>query len=303
MRIINAHVHMIDLAGMARKYPNLSLPVGISIYEDLAPSLALLEDKTLLAQMDQAGIETSILYAVDAPLVYASNEYVGNIVKMHPDRLIGFASVDPLAPDAPQQFQQAVEQYDMKGLKLHPPLQSFSPDDPRVFGLYEKALQLNLPVVFHVGSTPFGPACRLAHANPLLLDEVACTFPDLRIMLTHLGTLWHNEAFMVVEKNPNCFIDTSAYLYEIPQILDRNLLSRLGPDKVIFGTDYPTPFSAKLHEMKDYVQCIQSLDLDPSQKEAIFSGNIQKLLKGPEQPAQRVTVEDMANLAREKFNL
>jgi predicted TIM-barrel fold metal-dependent hydrolase len=234
----------------------------------------------MIRQMDEAGIAQSIVYAVDAPIVYASNEYVHRLCEKYCDRLIGFASVNPKRPGAVEEFQRAIEDLSLKGLKLHPPLQRFFPNDESVFPLYEKAAELNVPVVFHVGTTPFGSLCRLAHADPILIDEVAVAFPSLRIMLTHLGTLWHHEAFMVVEKNPNVYIDTAAYLYEIREILTRDTVERIGRNKVIFGTDYPMPYVGRVHRMKDFVDALRQLDLPGEMLDGIFSGNVQAFLNG-----------------------
>jgi predicted TIM-barrel fold metal-dependent hydrolase len=277
---------------MAGQHPDLALPAGIPVLRDLEASLPMLLPETAIAQMDEAGIEKSILYAVLAPIVYASNEYVHDLCTRFPDRFIGFASVNPKDPKAPAVLEAAVRDMGMKGLKLHPPLQDFFPDDEAVFPVYEKAAELNIPVVFHVGTTPFGPLCRLSQANPLLLDEVAVRFPQLRIMLTHLSTLWHNEAFMVVEKNPNVFIDTAAYLYEIPQILTLDLLTRIGPEKVIFGTDYPMPYAGRIHRMKDFVDCIAGLGLPEDMLEGIFHRNLERLLHGRSDVPQVITARD-----------
>ncbi len=299
MKIINAHVHMIELAAMAQRNPDLALPAGIAVLKDLEATLPMLLPQTLIAQMDEAGIEKSILYAVEAPLVYASNEYVCSLCSQFPDRLMGFASVNPLSPDAPAVLEKAVREMGLTGLKLHPPLQGFFPDDEAVFPVYQKAAELNIPVVFHVGTTPFGSLCRLAHANPLLIDEVAVRFPTLRIMLTHLGTLWHNEAFMVVEKNPNVFIDTAAYITEIAEVLTPDIVRRIGPEKIIFGTDYPMPYGDSPHRMKDFVDCIKALDLPEETIAGIFSGNLERMLHGDTSQGQTITAgEIMAKVAR-----
>jgi len=134
--------------------------------------------------------------------------------------------------------------------------------------------------VFHVGITPFGSQCRLSYANPILVDDVAVNFPNLRIMLTHLGTLWSNEAFMVVEKNKNVYIDTAAYLYEIEELLTKNLIKRIGSHKIIFGTDYPTPYEGQVHDISSFVYCLRRLGLTPDILENIFYNNFQKLLTG-----------------------
>lgn len=295
MQITNAHVHMVDLEGMVRKYGGGTLPAGISVLSDIEAVLPLLRPAALLAQMDAAGIARSVLYAVEAPIVYASNGYVHELCSQYPDRLIGFASVNPIQEGAAAVLEAAVKELGLRGLKLHPPLQGFAPNDPAVAPVYRKAVELDIPVVFHVGTTPFGSLCRLAHANPLLVDDVAVEFPDLRIMLTHLGTLWHNEAFMVVEKNPNVFIDTAAYLYEIPQILTADLLMRIGPNKVIFGTDYPMPCAGRLHQMREFVHCVGSLGLSSAALVGIFQDNFETFLCGAEGTGDGVSFTDLAS--------
>ena len=282
MDIINAHVHMIELEGMIKKYPNLEMPYGISVFNDISNILPMLHPEILLKQMNEAGISKSIIYAVEAPYIYASNEYVSLLCNKFPDRFIGFSSVNPKNPNAPAQLENAIKNLNLKGLKLHPPLQDFFPNDESIFPLYERANELDIPVVFHVGSTPFGSACKLSQANPLLIDDVAVNFPNLRILLTHLGTLWSNEAFMVVEKNPNVFIDTAAYLTEIPKILTKDIISRIGEDKIIFGTDYPMPYGKKSHNIKDFVDCIRNLDISKSIIEKILIKNINNFLYAKE---------------------
>ena len=298
--IINAHAHLIDLEGMLRKFGNVTIPSGIAVLEDLDATLGMLRPEVLISQMDEAGISQSVLYAVEAPIVYSGNEYVGELCNRFPDRLLGFASVDPKAKDAPAILEHAVRNLGLKGLKLHPPLQHFYPNDEAVFPVYEKAVELNIPIVFHVGTTPFGAMCRLSTANPILIDDVAAQFPSLRIMLTHLGTLWHCEAFMVVEKNPNVFIDTAAYAYEIPQILTPELISRIGPGKVVFGTDFPMPYGNQPHRMKDFVDAIVGLNLSDAVKRSFFRDNFLRLLHGErETDHTSVRIGDLIDRTRE----
>ena len=166
MKIINAHVHAIDIEGMMARFPNASLQTGISSLSHLMQTLPLLDPKVILEQMDAAGIEQSVLYAVDAPLVYASNEYVAGLCRQHPDRFIGFASVDPNKDTALDTLKKAVDDYQMKGIKFHPPLQNFFPNDESIFPIYQAVQESSIPIVFHVGSTPFGSLCRLSQANP-----------------------------------------------------------------------------------------------------------------------------------------
>jgi predicted TIM-barrel fold metal-dependent hydrolase len=105
---------------------------------------------------------------------------------------------------------------------------------------------------------------------------------------------------MVVEKHPNVFIDTAAYLYEIPEILTMNLIRRLGEDKVIFGTDYPSPFGDEPHRMKDFVDCIASLALPDRVKNGIFHDNVQILLNGRKDPPKGLDPKRLLALLAEK---
>lgn len=295
MEIINAHVHAIDLKGMMAHYPGLSLPSNIASLSHIEQTLPLTNPAILLKQMDDAGINQAVLFAVEAPIIYASNEYVANLCKEYPDRFMGFASVDPKRNDAINVLKKAIEKFELKGLKFHPPLQNFFPNGERYFHIYQAAKDLGIPVVFHVGSTPFGRLCKLSQADPLLIDDVAVAFPELRIMLTHLGTLWQNEAFMVVGKNPNVFIDTASYLYELEGLLTENLLARIGEDKVIFGTDYPMPSPPHgIHNMKAFVEKIRQLPLSNTVKEKIFAQNFNRMLSShKEQSPAPILIEDV----------
>jgi hypothetical protein len=280
MRIINCHTHLIDinevLAEDKRHY--LEYIRNIPTFSDVEKVSEMVSVNSLILQMDEAEIEKSVLFAVDAPLLTASNEFVHNICQKYPERFVGFASVNPNKPDALQKLGSAIQDLGMKGLKFHPPLQDFFPNDPKLRPFYTLAIELGIPVVFHVGSTPFGNLVKLKQADPLLIDEVANEFPDLRILLTHLGTLWHNESFMITEKHPNVYIDTAAYPYEIETLLTEKTIMRVGPRKFLFGTDFPMPYEGGLHRMIDFTTCIRQLKISEELKEMIFYRNFEQLM-------------------------
>ena len=279
MKIINAHLHLIELdKAIQEKDKYFALLQNIPSFKNLEETINLISAEVILKQMDEAGISKSVLFACYAPIIYASNEFVAEVCKKYPDRFIGFASVDPKAKQAPQILEKAIKKLGLMGLKLHPPLQDFYPNDKLLWPIYKKAVQLKIPVVFHVGSTPFGALVKLDQARPILVDEVANAFPELKIVLAHMGTLWENEAFMVTEKNPNVFIDTAAYPHEIKELLTEQLIKRVGEDKFIFGTDFPMPYEGKIHRMKDHVDCINGLGLPLEIKEKIFYRNFEKLI-------------------------
>jgi len=282
MRIINAHTHLIDASAVFAKdqLHNLDYLKGIPAFSNLDNVVAMLSLDNLLSQMDDAAIEKSVLFAMDGPLLTASNQFVADVCSKMPDRFLGFASVDPKKKDACETLTHAIGKLKLKGLKLHPPLQNFYPNDKNVWPVYALASDLGIPVVFHVGTTPFGSLVKLKQADPILIDDVANDFPNLKIILTHLGTLWHNESFMIVEKHPNVFIDTAAYPYEIAEILNEKLIMRVGEEKFIFGTDFPMPYERKMHRIKDFVDVFEKIDLSSELKERILFSNFEAIMNG-----------------------
>lgn len=282
MKIINTHSHLIEIEKLMQEKEKilgfLQRISSFSSFNDSESIIWYLSLENIIAQMDEAGISKTVLFACYAPIIYASNEFVSGVCKSYPEKFIGFASIVPGDNGAPGVLENAIKNLGLAGLKLHPPLQDFYPNDKKMWPIYEMANQLSIPVVFHVGSTPFGSLVKISQANPILIDEVAVAFPQLKIILTHLGTLWHNETFMVTEKNPNVYVDTSAYPYEIKNLLTDDLIKRVGEDKFIFGTDFPMPYEGKLHKMKDYVDCINGLNLSLEIKEKIFYKNFEKAM-------------------------
>lgn len=280
MRIINSHAHIIETekAFIGNNPGLLNYLKGISAFKNADKVKQMVSVENLITQMNESGIEKSVIFAMYSPVLFASNEFVARMCQNNADRLIGFASADIHDENSPGILEKAIGELGLKGLKLHPPLQNFFPNDRKVWPLYRKASELGIPVVFHVGTTPFGSLVKLSQAWPVLIDEVANDFPSLKIVLTHLGTLWHHESFMVVEKHPNLYIDTAAYPYEIKEILTENLIKRVGAHKFIFGTDFPMPYEGKLHRLKDFTDTIYQLDIAEELKERILSVNFIEMM-------------------------
>lgn len=155
--------------------------------------------------------EGAIVLAFNCPAtgVVVPNEYVAAYVGKHPGFLFGFASVNPHDPDAPAQLEHAVKELGLVGLKLAPIYQNFYPDDARYFPLYAKAAELNIPILWHQG-TSFVSQGFLDASRPAMLDPIARAFPELNMIVGHLGHPWHGECVALIRKNPNVYADLSA---------------------------------------------------------------------------------------------
>jgi uncharacterized protein len=178
--------------------------------------------------------------------VLVPNEYVAEYVGRHPEKLIGFCSVDPSDTDALQQLDDAVQRLRLRGLKVGPIYQNVHPSDERFVALMARAEALGVPVLIHQGTT-FCANVSLELANPLLLQPIALRFPRLRLVIAHMGHPWIAETLVLIRKNRNFFTDISALYYRPWQFYNALVMAmEYGVlDRLLFGTDYPftTPAS------------------------------------------------------------
>ncbi len=192
----------------------------------------------------------AVVFTVDAEAATGhppiSNEEIATACAEHADVLIPFASIDPAkgAPGA-REARRLVDQFGIRGLKFHPSLQGFFPNDRVAFPLYEVLQELGLPVIFHTGQTGIGArvrgggGIRLKYTNPMHIDDDAVDFPDLRIVMAHPAFPWQDEALAVATHKPNVYIDLSGWS---PKYFPSQLIryaNTLLKDKVLFGSDYP----------------------------------------------------------------
>jgi len=174
------------------------------------------------------------------------NDHIAAAVRAHADVFIGFAGVDPwkgrLAVD---EARRARELLGLRGLKLHPGLQKFAPNDDRFYPLWAAAAELGLVCLFHTGmmgtgaGLPGGGGYKLKYVNPLLLDDVAADFPSLEIIMAHPGWPWQPEQLAMARHKANLYIDLSGWSPKyFPGELVQNINGLL-QDKCLFGSDWP----------------------------------------------------------------
>ncbi len=174
--------------------------------------------------------------ALDA---HVPNRFIAEYVARRPDRLIGFAGIDPTEPGYKQQVRELPDM-GLAGLTISPATQGYHPSDTRAMQLYEIAEGLGLPVLLHQG-THYTATSRMDYARPYLFDEVAREFPDLKLVVAHCGYPWIDETLTLIGKHPNAFADISNVIAR-PWHLYQTLLSahQLGvTEKLLFGSDFP----------------------------------------------------------------
>lgn len=241
MKIMDAHCHI----GFSAAYGELSA-------EDL------------IKQMDEAGIDMAVVF----PLTVAGkidNDYTAESVKKYPNRLIGFALVDPQwGEDAVKELIRCVTKLEMKGLKLHPDLSGYAIDnhvltDP----IFEVCEKYNLPIVAHAaGDNP--------RTMPHQFEEMAETFPNVKVMMAHMGA-WQSieQSRRVAKRNDNLFLDTAGN----PNVLSiKDAVEQIGANKIVMGTDTPTgDFLVSLKTIERAVPNIKK-------RELVIGGNLKEIL-------------------------
>lgn len=168
------------------------------------------------------------------------NELVARYVAQHPEKLIGFACIDPTEPDYLDQMHHAFETFGLRGLKLAPVYQNCHPMDDRLQPVYTYCEQNHLPIVFHQGAT-FPRRAPLKYALPIQLEEVALRHPDLRLVIAHMGHPWIDDTVVLIRKQPSVYADISALHYRPWQFYNA-LISAIeygAVNKLLFGSDYP----------------------------------------------------------------
>jgi predicted TIM-barrel fold metal-dependent hydrolase len=168
------------------------------------------------------------------------NDVIAEYVKKHPNKIIGFLSVDPNDPKCIEEMRRSVNELGLKGLKTGPLYQGYHPDSYKATLVFKEAERMGIPVMFHQATAP-GYENLLEVAQPLLLEKVAHQFPDLKIIYAHMGHPWWREVLMVVRRNKNTFADISANFYHYWDFYNSLELAREWGqlDKLLFGSDYP----------------------------------------------------------------
>lgn len=151
----------------------------------------------------------------------------------------------------------------VKGLKLYPGYEPFYPYDSRLKVVYDLAIEHGVPVMIHCGDT-YTPKGKLRFSHPLNVDDVAVDYPDLKLVICHLGNPWIRDCMEVTYKNANVYADVSGLVlgsfkehfeeYMAEQVRDMIVFAG-EPDYLLYGSDWP------ICEMGSYLKFMRSLGL------------------------------------------
>lgn len=167
------------------------------------------------------------------------NRYVADYVRRNAEKMVGFAGIDPTERDWMEELRIAQDELHLKGVTISPAMQDFHPCDTRAMRLYGECMRRGLPVLFE--HSPRSRAAKMEFAQPMLLDEVAQEFPELRMIVARLGHPWIEQTVALLAKHP-CTYANVAGLLRLPWLSYTGLLAAHDygvMDKLLFGSDFP----------------------------------------------------------------
>jgi 5-carboxyvanillate decarboxylase len=264
--------------------PRIWEPHGLEIEERL---LDLSEGR--LRDMDRAAIDMQVLslstpgceqFSPDEGMTLSrkTNEALSRAINEHPDRFIGLAALAPQSPEeAARELERAIKELGLKGAKINSHIRGSYLDDEKYWPIFEVAESLDVPIFLHpntpgpaaiklyedYGFALAGPAWGFSaeaslHAMRLIYSGVFDRYPDLKIILGHLGEglifwiyrvdfsfkkPWMDEEVRPIIKRPpseyirrNIFVNNSG-MYSVPAFM--SVFLELGADRMMFAADYP----------------------------------------------------------------
>jgi predicted TIM-barrel fold metal-dependent hydrolase len=253
------------------------------------------DGEKLLAAMDEAGIDFTVICAVDnatsdfftEELTLFTNQAVGAVAQKYPDRVMALAGVDPRRPGAADLLKQCFEEFGMKGLKYHADY-GYDPSGPESYKLLEFLEENSAILLSHTG--PLGPPSRARYADPMLLADIGVDFPNVTVIAAHMGYInWRPWASLATHQ-PNLYGDLAMWdtfalgSYDLFCRDLRDIIDFVGVEKILFGTD--DPIVKVIRPAKDWIQLIRDLPRNApagihfteEEVSAILGGNAKKIL-------------------------
>jgi predicted TIM-barrel fold metal-dependent hydrolase len=265
--IVDFHVHLADTASL--------LPAVLALARSFAPGNGFDEvldeagntdPQKYLAYMDRVGVDYTVVIPGPTTLDWVGKNCLGY------ERLLPFYTINPRFTFKPEKALEKAIGRGFRGLKLYPTYLHFYPNEPFLYPIYAKAQELEIPVLFHTGSSIF-PNSRIKFGNPLYFDDLMVDFPNLNVVMAHSGRgFWYEEAFFLSKLHRNLYMEISGLpvkkLLQLFPEMERNA------DKIVFGSDwYASPGAGQM--LKDF----RELPISEEVKDKILGMNAARLLK------------------------
>jgi predicted TIM-barrel fold metal-dependent hydrolase len=224
---------------------------------------------SLIALMDELGVATGVFTTG----LDRSTEKMLEICDAYPGRfLVAGGVVDPSRPGRQVKRIRELAQHPAFAMLRIMPLASQVPTyDARHYPVYQICEELGLPMAINAGSP--GPRVRSTVQHPELLEDVLIDFPDLTVIVAHMGHPYEELLMNYMRKWDNLYLSCTAYA---PRYMDPALVAFMNTKtyrgRVIWGSDEPWfPMRRSLSEA-------QALPLDEEAMALFLGGTARRLL-------------------------
>jgi uncharacterized protein len=274
--IIDCHAHLLPARRMYKLLEwtlrfNAAHPVPLDVTVE-----------TLLEEYEREGVRTfwNFAHAIFPDETGPLNEWNRQLAASHPGHIVPFGTCHPLVADPLAVVDRCLGDLGFAGMKFHPFVQRFTPWEERLFRVYERIAARGGIVVFHTGFEQF-----YGGSLPIQgFEAIVRAFPDLVTVLAHANYPHVAEAFELVARYPNVYLDTVHVFARISATWDRRPQAsawaelrdglKAFPDRVMFGTDHPSG-TGTLAEM--YGE-FRTFGLEPELEERLLSGTALRLV-------------------------
>jgi predicted TIM-barrel fold metal-dependent hydrolase len=250
----------------------------------------------LIEMMDAGGVDVTVAVSTDdySNPIYTkdglkrSNKTLSEAARKYPRRIIPLAAVDPRRPEAVELAKLYMEDYGMRGFKYHPD-NGYDPSGPESYKVLEVLAKHKGVLLTH--TSPINPPSRGKFAEPMLLADIGCDFPEITVIAAHMGGTinWRPWAALASVQSSLygdlAMWDTFAYSnYGLFCRELRTLIDFVGPEKVLFGSDAPIdmivrPIQHWVQTMRDLpVKAPEGICFTKEEVDMMLGGNAAKIL-------------------------
>jgi aminocarboxymuconate-semialdehyde decarboxylase len=272
-----------------------------------------------LEDMSEAGIDVSVLSCLlgwNASLDECRliNDDLTRVQAQYPGKFVGLAQAPVLeSKEALQEIDRAIRMLGLKGVTITSQIKGIPLDSPKLYGLYEKVSELDVPIFVHPALAPVGYDLLQDYDLPRVLGRevdltVATTrliaggildrFPKLKLVIAHFGGGIAAVKDRLVAKGyrfgtlKRSFADYFDMLYFDLAGFEGGLpalhcaLQGIRAERLVFASDYPQDFTGVntdtgkgMQELRNYVDAIRRLPLEEETRDGILGGTALALLK------------------------
>jgi predicted TIM-barrel fold metal-dependent hydrolase len=261
--VIDAHVHL---------FPDRLFDAIWRWFDEHAWTIAhKVHADDVVDRLEQTGADRAVglLYAHQPGMAEALNAWIGAFARRR-TMVIPCATVHPRDEDVLGVLRRGRDVHGAKLVKQHCHVLGIAPDDPVMFPLYEACIELGLPLNLHVGNGPKLPGYKApsdAVSGAARTEAVLLRYPELRLIVPHLGCMEDDVFLSWLDRFPNLLLDTAMAMVPFLEGMNVGDRARLGdhPDRILFGTDFPNiPYPIETE-----LRALRALKLDENALRAI----------------------------------